>query len=355
MANEVVKKENRSFMTGLVKMQNSFVNMVVDAGNNINIQYDEYQRTCIMNMLGKMNELLTNEGIDINTMDKSKITNILQTVAMLKLNASAMPRECYVILRNTKIGDKWRKEFELGVEGDGNDKILRTYGIDIDKVGTPWLVREDDEFTYSQFKGFEVIPPTWIPKGHGKVVRVVYPIRKKDGTEEYHIAERADVVRNLQAHISNNLMKNKVVKDEAEKSRLNELAASLDLESILANKELLPHISPSWKNASSREAMIIRKMRNNAIKKIPKDFENAFAATAYEKTYEDYEQYHDDRINKEEAVDIEVNESVASVGLDTSLIAPKEAVIEEKVEMASPTQTIKKPSVETTEMMKAPY
>lgn len=330
MANEVAKKDNKGFMTKLAKVQDTFVNMVVDTGKEINIRYDEYQRTCVMNMLGKMQELLIKEGLEISQMDTNQITNILQTVAMLKLNASAMPRECYVILRNVKKGKDWVKEFELGVEGDGNDKILRTYGIDVDKVATPWLVRENDEFTYSQFKGFEIVPPTWSPKGTGKVIRVVYPIKKKDGTEEYHISERAEVVHNLQAHISNNLMKNKDV-DNAKKERLNALAGSLDLEGILSNEDLLPYISPAWKNPASKEAMIVRKMRNNAIKKIPKDFENAFAALAYEKTYEDYEQYEEDeRINKEEAVEVEVNEASMSEQVKTEYLSSNEPISEVK-------------------------
>ena len=54
--------------------------------------------------------------------------------------------------------------------------------------------------------------------------------------------------------------------------------------------------------------MILRKMRNNAIKKIPKDFSDAFMAKAYESTFEDYDQYRDDRIDKEGAVDAEVAE-----------------------------------------------
>lgn len=352
MANEIAKKGSAPFMTGLAKMQDTFVNMVVETGNHINIQYDEYQRTCVMNMLGKMHELITKEGLDINDMDKNQITNILQTVAMLKLNVSAMPRECYVILRNVKKGNNWVKEFELGVEGDGNDKILRTYGVDIDKVGTIWQVREGDEFTYSQFKGFEVVPPTWTPKGTGKVVRVVYPIKKKDGSEEYHISEREDVVHNLQAHISNNLMKNKSV-DDTQKDKLNALAGTLTLDEIVVNTELLPYISPAWKNPSSREAMIVRKMRNNAIKKIPKDFENAFVATAYQSTYEDYEQYkEDERINKEEAVDIEVTEETATVPVNDTLIAPNEPVRENKQEVVEDVQTrVETPVVNDT----APY
>lgn len=341
MANEVIKKSNSKFMTGLAKMQDTFVNMVVNTGKEINIEYDQYQRTCVMNMIGKMQELITNEGLNINNMDQSKITNILQTAAMLRLNVSSMPRECYLILRNVKVGGNWKKEFELGVEGDGNDKILRTYGIDIDKVATPWLVREDDDFTYSQFKGFEIVPPTWTPKGHGKVVRVVYPIKKKDGTEEYHISEREEVVHNLQAHIANNLMKNKDVADN-KKAELNKLAGELDLDGILKNEKLLPYISPAWKNPSSRESMIIRKMRNNAIKKIPKDFENAFAAIAYEKTYEDYDQYQenqDERINKEEALEVEVSQSIASESSQSDIVmASKESLREEKEEKSTNTQ-----------------
>ncbi len=39
--------------------------------------------------------------------------------------------------------------------------------------------------------------PEWGPTGKGKVVRVVYPIEMSDGTIEYHIAEREDVVKKI--------------------------------------------------------------------------------------------------------------------------------------------------------------
>ena len=34
----------------------------------------------------------------------------------------------------------------------------------------------------------------------------MYPLQKNDGTIEYHIAEREGVVKNLLAHINNNMM-----------------------------------------------------------------------------------------------------------------------------------------------------
>lgn len=243
---------------------------------------------------------------------------------MLNLNISAIPRECYIIIRSKNVGNNWKKEFEFNIEGDGNDKLLRKFGVGVKEVRTPWLVRENDEFTYPSFNGLEVIPPTWTPKDYtSKVVRVVYPIIKDNDMVEFHIAEREGVVHNLQAHIANNLMKNREVKNAAE---LNQMAATKTLDEILSCPELLPHISPAWKNAGSSEAMIIRKMKNNATKKFPKDFQNAFTAAAYESAYEDYEQYkEDERINKEEAVDAEIIEQSGTEHIET----PKE-VIKEK-------------------------
>lgn len=311
MGNEVAKKQ--PFTTALAQIQDEFTNMIVRTGNEINIQYDEYQKLCVMNLLGKMQTLAVENKLDLMKMDRTNITEILQTAAMLNLNISAQPRECYLITRNVKVGDEWKKVFEFNIEGAGNDKLLRRFGVGVKEVRTPWMVRENDEFTYPSFNGLEITPPTWTPKDyHSKVVKVVYPIIKDNDMVEFHIAERESVVRNLQAHITNNLMKNKSVND-ANKEKLNSLAASMTLDEILACPELLPHISPAWKNAGSSEAMIERKMKNNATKKFPKDFKNAFIATAYENTYEDYDQYKmDERINKEEAVETEVQEQVMS-------------------------------------------
>ena len=69
-----------------------------------------------------------------------------------------------------------------------------------------WLVRSGDSFSYGKRKGIEVEPPEWEPTGKGEVVRVVYPIEYADGHTEFHFGERDDVLKNLYAHLSNNLM-----------------------------------------------------------------------------------------------------------------------------------------------------
>ena len=97
----------------------------------------------------------------------------------------------------------------MGIEGDGNDALLRNFGVDVKKVYPVWLVKEGDEFTYPKHRGVEVTPPEWEEKGLSqKVIRVVYPVEMNDGKIEYMIAERESVKGNLFAHVRNNLLGN---------------------------------------------------------------------------------------------------------------------------------------------------
>ncbi|MFX4076280.1 hypothetical protein ACNPLQ_12650, partial [Enterococcus faecalis] len=57
---------------------------------------------------------------------------------------------------------------------------------------------------------------------------------------------------------------------------------TMSLDDILDSQEYQSYISPAWKSPQSRESMIVRKMRNNIVKKIPKNFENAYVAMQYQ-------------------------------------------------------------------------
>lgn len=326
--------------TGLVKVTEQFTNMLVTQAKDLSIEYSTYQTMCIANAIAKMQEVLVSNGANFNDVDQTSVTLILQQVAMLQINLAAVPREGYVILRNEKVPGldnttKWIKKFEFGLEGDGNDAILRHYGVDVKKVYTPWLVRENDGFEYPGFNGLELTPPKWQPKDyHSKVVRVVYPIEKKDGSVEYHIAEREGVVKNLQAHISNNLMKAKDDKISKEKKdALLKRIANLTLDSLINDEECQAWISPAWKSPHSREDMIIRKLRNNAIKKFPKDFKNAYVKNEYEKTFDDYEQYQSNDDIDPNAINAEINEKAGKEKVDIPFLdEPKEIKKEESSE-----------------------
>lgn len=323
--NEVTAQNTKakSFQTALAKTQTAYLGMVEEACKPMNIALNDYQKLCVRNMITKMAVLAEKERKTITEFSQTNVTEILQQVAMLELNSSATPRECYVIVRNVNYGTPtspiWKKEFEFGLEGDGNDKLLRRYGVNIKKVYPYWIVREGDDFTYPSFKGIAVEPPTWTPKSYyGKVEKVVYPIEYIDGELVYHISERESVAGNLKAHISNNLMKSKDYND-TKKQEINSRLADKSLEEIFKDEDALKIMSPAWRNAGSREEMILRKMRNNAIKKIPKDFSDAFKAVAYAETFEDYDQYQDERINREEALEVEIEEKAVSEPITATL------------------------------------
>lgn len=304
MTNEV---SNNVYQNGLTKISNTFMPQIEQQLEGNGIIMTDYQKMCVLSAIQSIDTAIK-KGKGWGQTDMSNVSNVLMTVAALQLNATAVPREVYFITRNTQLNGQWVNQIEMGIEGDGNDAILSKFGRNIKRVHRFWEVRENDAFTYPGYKGLERTDPTWQPRGEGKVVRIVYPIEMTDGTIEFHIAERRDVVRNLIAHINQNLMnetfgfvtgtKNKYNKQvprtrydatEEEKKKIDtkkkELMAKLEdreLEELIADPEFEPYISPAWKSPQSRESMIIRKMRNNVVKKIPKNFENAYVAMKYQ-------------------------------------------------------------------------
>lgn len=314
--NEVVNRP--VVQSGLTKINDVYMPQIESQLQRNGLVMTDYQKQCVLSAIQAINTTLTSKDLSINDVDQSNMTDILLTVAALQLNSSAVPREVYFQTRNVKRRgtdpnngkpkDFWIKQIEMGIEGDGNDAILSKFGRNVKKVHRFWEVRAEDHFTYPGYKGLEMTPPEWQPTGKGKVVRVVYPIEMTDDRVEYHIAERADVVKNLVAHINNNLMNEtfgivqgtkeyygKTVprtkfdatveeqkKIESKKNEiLNELKEMV-LDEILSTERLQQYISPAWKSPQSQESMLIRKMRNNIVKKIPKNFENAYVAIKYQ-------------------------------------------------------------------------
>ncbi len=281
---------SNGFQTGQQKIVTSLIGSIATQLNKYSLTLSDYQKTCLTAAINVMNDMALKEGREFSSFNQSIISSILFKIAMFNLNMNAIPRECYLQFRNTKnTKGEWVKEFEFGLEGDGNDKILRKYGVNIKAVHQPWLIREGDEFTFPQYKGLGMSEPCWTPKSSsGKIIRVLYPIEMKDGTAEYLISEREDVAKNLQAHISNNLLGSK---NDGVRAKILDKIANMSLDAMLNDKELENYISPAWRNPQSRDAMILRKMRNNATKNYPKDFSDSFIADAYQETYEDYDQY----------------------------------------------------------------
>ena len=293
----------QKFTTKLANVNKAYFPMIEQQLENNKIEFSPYAKSCTLHAIAAINNVLDAQGVAWNdeNLDTSNITQTLLTVATLQLNPTASPREVYFQIRNVAQkspdgkGTIWKKKIEMGIEGDGWDSLLARFGRNVKTVYPFWTVRENDDFTYPAYAGIDITPPTWQPKGDGKVVRIVYPIMHADGKVNYYIAERADVKRNLIAHISNNLMNETFgicadrynATDEqkqqiAEKKReiLNN-AKELDLDAILDSVEFEKFISPAWREPQSRESMIERKLRNNIVKKVPKDFASSLASEMF--------------------------------------------------------------------------
>lgn len=300
MANDL---EVQKINTAVSQWTNSITSLVTRDFELCGVSFDEYSKQCAMAAMTSIYQLVkdSDKVKDLNSLDTSNLREIVGQAASLKLNANAVPRECYFQLRTKKVGDNYLQVVEMGIEGDGNDAMLRNYGENVDTVYPCWLVKEGDEFSYPKHKGIEMTPPEWEEKGQSqKVIRVVYPIKLKDGTFQYLIAEREGVKVNLFAHVRNNLMNETfgICKNRynATDKQLEEIKAKKEeifdalrkcetIEDMLACEIAKSFISAAW--LDTPESMIVRKMRNNAVKKYRKDF-NSMAKQSFNQLDETY-------------------------------------------------------------------
>ena len=345
MADTAVKP----FTTSLSEWSKTYTNLVANDYEICGVEFDEYSKKCALEAITAIFNLVkTSPKVEMADLDSSNLRSIVEHCASLKLNANAYPRECYFQLRNTKVGvdeqgkDIWKQMVEMGIDGDGNDAILTNFGKDVEKVYPYWAVKEGDSYTPPKHKGIEITPPEWEEKGQSeKVVAVVYPVKLKDGTVVYLTANRDSVKVNLFAHIRNNLMnetfdivkgtkkigskevprtrydatedEKKAIKDKKEEiySALRECKT---VEDMIACEQAKPYISAAWLDTT--EAMILRKMRNNAIKKFPKNY-NTMANKAYIEMDETYQSAQED-----------INENANKIEFDDVIDGEAQAVTE---------------------------
>lgn len=287
---EVAQKQE--FNTSLSDWTNAVTGLIDKDFKQCGVEFDEYSKRCAMSAMGSIFQLVQNtDKAKMSELNMSNLREIVEQCASLKLNANAVPREVYFSLRSKQAGvDEngrtiWQKFVEMGIEGDGNDALLRQFGNEVAKVHPCWIVKEGDEFTRPKRVGMEITPPSWEQKGLSeKVVAVVYPVQLTNGSIEYLIAERESVKTNLIAHIRNNMMNETfgVCKDrykatpeqkqkikEMKNQILSDVRSCETLDDMLKCPSAQPYISAAW--LDTPEQMITRKLRNNAIKKFPKD------------------------------------------------------------------------------------
>lgn len=286
MAEKKEVAQKQEFTTALSNWTNTITGLVTHDFEQCGVEFDEYSKRCAMSAMSSIFQLVQNtDKTAMSDLNTSNLREIVEQCASLKLNANAVPREVYFQLRSKQINGKWEKVVEMGIEGDGNDALLRQFGNEVAKVHPCWIIKEGDEFTRPKRVGMEVTPPSWEQKGLSeKVVAVVYPVQLTNGSIEYLIAERESVKTNLIAHIRNNMMNEtfgickdryKATPEQKQKIKemknqiLNDVRACETLDDMLKCPSAQPYISAAW--LDTPEQMITRKLRNNAIKKFPKD------------------------------------------------------------------------------------
>ena len=294
MANEVAPK--KEFTTALSQWTNSITNLVTRDFNEVGVPLDEDNKRCAAHAMESIFHLVTESGTEMKNLNTSNLREVVEHCASLKLDAAAMPRECYFQLRRKKNGNNWTASVEMGIEGAGYEAMLRNYGVNVKTVYPTWVIKDGDTFVFPKRKGLKVEPPEWEPAGKSnKVIRVVVPIMLNDGTEQYLMSDRKDVVVNLFAHIRNNLMnetfgicENRYKATDKQKDEIagkkeeiyEKLRQCETVDEMLAIPEARPYISAAW--LDSTEAMITRKMINNCVKKFPKSLNTIAHRSALE-------------------------------------------------------------------------
>lgn len=317
---EVAQKQE--FTTALSNWTNTITGLVTRDFEQCGVEFDEYSKRCAMSAMSSIYQLVQNtDKAEMSDLNTSNLREIVEQCASLKLNANAVPREVYFQLRSKQINGEWKKVVEMGIEGDGNDALLRQFGNEVAKVHPCWIVKEGDEFTRPKRVGMEITPPSWEQKGLSeKVIAVVYPVQLTNGSIEYLIAERESVKTNLIAHIRNNMMNETfgVCKDRYKatpeqkqqiKAKKEEILSAVreceTLDDMLKCQSAQPYISAAW--LDTPEQMITRKLRNNAIKKFPKDM-NSMANHSLLQLDEGYKASREEITDNENSEPFEVDE-----------------------------------------------
>ena len=187
----------------------------------------------------------------------------------------------------------------MGIEGSGYDSLLENFGKDVKQVYPYWVVKEGDEYIPPKHKGLTVTEPEWEERGlSSKAVRVVYPVKLKDGTITYLSADRDSVKVNLLSHVKQNMMnatfgvitgtkkqygkevartrydatpEEKAKIKEKKEEVLNALRSCKTVDEMLECEIARAFISGAW--LDTPESMIQRKMCNNATRKYPKNYD----------------------------------------------------------------------------------
>ena len=280
-----------------------YLSLLNDTARENGLRFDDYQKECVRNGIIVADEMIRTSKYSWNDFSKNNIESVFTKVAFFGLNAGAVPRECYFIIRNTQnpTTQEWYPVLEFGIEGAGNDRILKDYGEDVKRIKS-YIVYKGDDFQNGYMNGFDWVLPKYTRTFQTSTPeKTVYLIEHHNGDIDVAYATLDDVKKSLMAHVKQNGASKELL-DEMSTKKFEEL---IDPQGKYANYKIkksrkvkeygkwveksyeTPLISPAWTDYQSRDNMVERKLKNHATRKYPKNFKNPFLLTQYEETFED--------------------------------------------------------------------
>ena len=285
----------------------NYLEKIMQISKETAIDFGEYQRVCVMNALYKTEKVALANGYTVNSFQPKDIFFMLQQVAFLEINLSAVPAEGNIIIRKEK--DKFGNEIpvlEFGIEGAGNDRILAKFGSNVKRFKYH-IVYEGDEFTPGYVDGWEEKLPKLVRKFKSvKPIMTYYLIERNDGLTDVMYATLDDVKKSLLAGAKQNGADDKLLR-EIEKTDTYTLISDEVWTKRVIEKEYKykdnktgkwevkiktsPLFNPSYTSGGSRDNMVERKLRNHATRKYPKNFDKTLLRELYEETFEEEKIY----------------------------------------------------------------
>lgn len=291
---EITKAKTRQ--SNMLLATNSYVDKIKKFADEVNLEFTNYQKQCVVNAVRKINPLLESQKITWQNLEVDNILTVLQQTAFLQLNPSAIPNECYYITRKyyNKESRSYYFVLEFGVEGAGNDVILRKFGQDVAEVKS-YIVYEGDEFTEGFMDGWDMTLPKHRRtfKSH-KPIKAVYLIKKNNDEIDVQYADTEDVKKSLLANAKQNGANDKLLR-QLNKLKLYEILENekwLDYEITKTKYNssetyTTPLFNPSYTSPISQANMIERKLRNHATRKYPKNFNAEAVSNLYQDTFDE--------------------------------------------------------------------
>lgn len=309
MNNELTKQQPTvKPLSKIQQFQVSIVNGITKTLRESECELTPYGKKCAMNCIAGIVSFLKGKDKSFENIDMDLLKISVQNTALLELNYASLPPEIYFDLRGNVLTVK--------PQGAGNEKLVRTYGVGVKELAQPWVILEGDEFVLPSYDGNNITPPKWVRKTlSGKAVAVCYRLVKTNGETEYLISGREEVASNLIAHIRQNALykfANTKLRDE-----FYSTLEGRSLDDLLSDPKLRDYINPTYLSGGSREQMIIRKMKNNALKNYPREYNNSLVQEAAVSMFEDVDESLNEKptetfdvrpVSEDAPLDFEIND-----------------------------------------------